>query len=71
MPTYDYRCCHCVRISQIVHAMSDSKPACPHCGGELQQLILSAPALHGDMSRGRERAIASLPECGKSCRCCP
>jgi hypothetical protein len=35
------------------------------------RLILSAPAIHGAMARGRDLAARSIPECGKGCRCCP
>jgi len=71
MPTYDYRCVPCNSTFQIVHSMSAAAPACPRCAGQMKRLILSAPAFHGGMARGRERAVGSLPECGKGCRCCP
>ena len=71
MPTYDYRCTRCDSNFQIVHSINAAVPDCPRCAGSMRRLILSAPALHGGMARGREQAVGSLPECGKGCRCCP
>ena len=71
MPRYDYRCTACQNEFEAVHAIDAAPPQCPACSGPAQRAFLSAPAVHGFMARGRQRASNSLPECGKGCRCCP
>ena len=71
MPTYDYLCNDCNDQFKAFHGMYDPKPKCGSCGGITTKLIVSAPAIHGAMARGRDLAIASLPQCGPGCRCCP
>jgi putative FmdB family regulatory protein len=74
MPTYDYACSVCDNHFEASHPLLGDKPACPLCGGETSRLILSAPAVHGQMAKGREAAVRSLdPERqrhGKDCPCC-
>ena len=60
MPTYDYQCQDCHAQFEARHAINDDSPACPTCGGRAEKVILSAPALHGRMARGRELAMRSL-----------
>lgn len=71
MATYDYECTRCGIRFEAVHAIDAHKPDCPACCGEVRQLILSAPAVHGRMARGRELAVRALapqhvhgPGCG-------
>ena len=71
MPMYDYRCSRCQGQFEALRAVTAAAPPCPHCGGSTERLILSAPAIHGAMARGRELAAKSLPACGEGCRCCP
>lgn len=71
MPTYDYRCTGCQNAFEAVHGVNAAPPSCPACGGAVRRIFVRAPAVHGFMARGRERATKSLPECGKGCRCCP
>lgn len=71
MPTYDYRCSECAAEFEACHGVAEPAPACRRCGGRCRRVLLVAPAVHGWMARGRERAARSLPECGKGCRCCP
>lgn len=71
MPTYDYACTACANAFEAFHAMNAPEPPCPRCGGRVRRLILAAPAMHGEAARGRERAVRSLPRCGKGCSCCP
>ena len=71
MPTYDYQCRECQAQFEAHHAMTAGPPACVACGGEARRIILSPPAVHGFLARGRDVAARSLPECGKGCRCCP
>lgn len=71
MPNYDYRCRSCRNTFEAVHMMSATPPPCPACGGAVGRIFVRAPAVHGFMARGRERASGSLPQCGKGCRCCP
>lgn len=71
MPCYDYRCDDCLEVFEVTHRMGDPAPECPVCGGRTAKVMLSAPAVHGIKSQGRDAAVRSLPECGKGCRCCP
>ncbi len=40
MPIYEYECCECGQVQEIMQKMSD-KPLskCPHCSGKVQKLI--------------------------------
>lgn len=60
MPTYDYRCRNCHRQFEARHPINENSPTCPACGGRAEKVILSAPAMHGHMARGRELAMRSL-----------
>lgn len=71
MPTYDYECLGCGAGFEAFHPIAAPAPPCPRCGGKVQRLLRKAPAVHGEMARGREQAMRSLPECGKGCSCCP
>ena len=45
MPLYEYQCKKCHSLTERIQKFSDPPlTACPHCGGELEQL-LSAPAV--------------------------
>lgn len=45
MPLYEYQCQKCHSLTERIQKFSDPPlAACPHCGGELEQLI-SAPAV--------------------------
>ncbi len=45
MPLYEYQCKSCHSLTERIQKFSDPPlTVCPHCGGELEQLI-SAPAL--------------------------
>lgn len=79
MPTYDYRCLRCETPFEASHAMSEPAPDCPNCGGRAEKTILTAPAMHGQMARGRELAMRSLQTSrtkagpnghGPGCSCC-
>lgn len=78
MPTYDYQCIHCGTQFETRHAIDARRPQCPVCGEDVRQLILSPPAAHGYMARGRELAMQSLqpkagqeqPRHGPRCSCC-
>lgn len=71
MPIYDFQCSVCRGQFEARRTLAADAPPCPRCGGTTLRKILSAPAIHGAMARGRERAAKSIPECGKGCRCCP
>lgn len=60
MPLYDYRCQDCHGQFEAQHPIEAHSPACPVCGGRAEKVILSAPAMHGHMSQGRELAMKSL-----------
>ena len=43
MPTYDYQCRSCERVTEVIHAMTAQGPAtCEHCGGELRRVLYPA-----------------------------
>jgi putative FmdB family regulatory protein len=45
LPLYEYQCKSCHSLTERIQKFSDPPLAiCPHCGGELEQLI-SAPAV--------------------------
>ena len=45
MPLYEYQCKKCHSLTERIQKFSDPLlTVCPHCGGELEQL-LSAPAV--------------------------
>ena len=45
MPLYEYQCKKCHSLTERIQKFSDLPlTTCPHCGGELEQL-LSAPAI--------------------------
>ncbi|MCU7846127.1 MAG: zinc ribbon domain-containing protein [Candidatus Thiodiazotropha sp. (ex Monitilora ramsayi)] len=71
MPYYDYQCQACHDRFEARQAIAAVAPPCPRCGGPAVRMILSAPAVHGTMARGRELAAKSIPVCGRGCRCCP
>ena len=60
MPTYDYRCKICRSETEVRHPVNEAAPRCPDCGGGMEKIILSAPAVHGYMAQGREQAMKSL-----------
>lgn len=71
MPIYDFRCKSCEQQREVRQPMSASPPLCANCGQEMELWFQSAPVVHGGAAIGREQAVRSLPQCGKSCRCCP
>jgi putative FmdB family regulatory protein len=71
MPTYDYRCTACAETFEVFLRLGAPNPQCRACGGETKKIVVSPPAVSGEMARGRDKAMRSLPECGKGCRCCP
>jgi putative FmdB family regulatory protein len=45
LPLYEYQCKKCHSLTERIQKFSDQPlTVCPHCGGELEQLI-SAPAI--------------------------
>jgi putative FmdB family regulatory protein len=45
LPLYEYQCKKCHSLTERIQKFSDAPlTVCPHCGGELEQL-LSAPAV--------------------------
>ena len=71
MPLYDFECFECHSMFERLQPAPAPEPSCPVCGGGTRRTYLSAPAIHGAATAGREQAMRSLPRCGKGCRCCP
>jgi putative FmdB family regulatory protein len=46
MPTYDYECLKCGKITEAFHKVSGPQlKACPHCKGKVKKLIGSGSGL--------------------------
>lgn len=44
MPTYDYECRKCRKVSEVVHGMTEKLKKCPLCGSRrVKRLITGAP----------------------------
>ncbi|MEZ5839707.1 MAG: zinc ribbon domain-containing protein [Hyphomicrobiales bacterium] len=73
MPTYDYRCTGCGEQHRLQHSMSADKPDCPACGGALEQIFITAPAIAGATSgtSAAEFASCGVPGGGCATGTCP
>ena len=60
MPVYDYLCTQCKLQFEVRHSINASNPDCLACGSTAEKVILYAPAMHGNMARGRDLAVRSL-----------
>ncbi|MGG7056425.1 FmdB family zinc ribbon protein [Nitrosomonas sp. ANs5] len=60
MPIYDYQCTPCKLQFEAHQSINSPAPDCPKCGSIAEKVILSAPAVHGNMARGRDLAMRSL-----------
>ncbi|MFZ0915080.1 MAG: FmdB family zinc ribbon protein [Candidatus Korobacteraceae bacterium] len=66
MPLYEYQCKKCHSLMERIQKFSDSPlTVCPHCGGELEQL-LSAPAVQFKGSGWYVTDYARKPSAGTS-----
>ena len=66
MPLYEYQCKKCHSLMERIQKFSDSPlTVCPHCGGELEQL-LSAAAVRFKGSGWYVTDYASKPSAGTS-----
>jgi putative FmdB family regulatory protein len=71
VPLYEYECKSCHSLIERIQKFSDPPmTVCPHCGGELEQ-VLSAPAVQFKGSGWyvtdyQRKAGSSQPESGKS-----
>jgi putative FmdB family regulatory protein len=52
MPLYDYRCQQCQSVSELLIMSSSTTAACPQCGSEAMEKLLSAP-----VPPGRSKAL--------------
>lgn len=68
MPLYEYQCKKCHSLTERIQKFSDSPlTVCPHCGGELEQL-LSAPAIQFKGSGWYVSDYAKKPSGGASAK---
>lgn len=49
MPIYDFHCQHCEHTFELLVGLSE-KPACPDCGSEEMEKLVSLPATPGKTS---------------------
>jgi putative FmdB family regulatory protein len=74
MPVYDFGCPACGTRFEARRKIAAPNPPCPACGAATEQIFLSAPAVHGQMARGREQAVRTLEPTrgghGPHCPCC-
>lgn len=68
MPIFDFQCQQCTEVFEVMCKSTDKAQPCPHCGSNQVKKLLSAPAIHGEMAKGRDVAMQSLTT-GKGCSC--
>ncbi|MDR0535970.1 MAG: zinc ribbon domain-containing protein [Puniceicoccales bacterium] len=68
MPIYEFECRECGKISEIL-AGGSRKPACPHCGGEKLEKLLSTFATSGGATEGGDSCCQGGTG-GGGHRCC-
>ncbi|EMI47426.1 FmdB family zinc ribbon protein [Rhodopirellula sp. SWK7] len=69
MPLYEYECDHCHETKEILVRNPDEKAACPDCGSEKIQRLLSVPAAPS-MGRSLPVSGGGMPESCAQPRCC-
>jgi putative FmdB family regulatory protein len=68
LPLYEYQCKKCHSLTERIQKFSDSPlTVCPHCGGELEQL-LSAPAIQFKGSGWYVSDYAKKPSAGSTAK---
>lgn len=67
MPLYEYRCADCNEAHELL-VRSDETPACPDCGSDRLQKLLSVCA--APATGGADPPPPSGP-CGSACGCFP
>ena len=70
MPIYEYVCEDCQDEFEVL-VRGNEKPACPECGGQHLEKLLSVPAAHTGgsssqlpISDGPRGGMCGLPQCG-------
>ncbi|MCD6425410.1 MAG: zinc ribbon domain-containing protein [Anaerolineales bacterium] len=63
MPIYEYQCPSCGEIFDKLMRFSeaDQVPVCPHCGEKETQKKITAGAVIGASSGGRNSSVSSAP----------
>ncbi|MEF3168080.1 MAG: zinc ribbon domain-containing protein [Deltaproteobacteria bacterium] len=80
MPIYEFRCRLCGKVSEHLLFSSDTSPACPSCGAEGMEKLMSRTSSASGVSEGRipgpkdtgccgERPV-SAPGCAGPGSCC-
>jgi len=66
MPIYDFRCKQCQKVSEVLVSSSTEwkTPACPNCGSQNLERLISAPGL---LKERHTKANATC--CGREERC--
>jgi putative FmdB family regulatory protein len=72
MPIYEYRCKSCEETFEQLMLSSRAKPACPHCGSNQAEKLLSTFAAHHGAPAGRACEAGPCPT-ASACQsgCCP
>ncbi len=70
MPIYEYDCQTCRKPVEVLLRTQSETPACPDCGGEKLERLMSVPASPA-IASGRSLPTAAAPgqDCGMP-RCC-
>ncbi|HSM59730.1 MAG TPA: zinc ribbon domain-containing protein [Longimicrobiales bacterium] len=59
MPIYEYRCRACeARFEEWVRKEGMTPAACPGCGSDELERMISSPSVHSDATREKGRAAA-------------
>ncbi len=74
MPTYDYQCRQCGRITEVIHSMLEDGPTtCAHCGGQLRRVWHPAGIIFkgSGFYRTDSRAASTGSESGQASKATP
>ena len=74
VPTYDYLCRQCGRITEVIHSMLEDGPTtCPHCGGQLRRVLHPAGIIFkgSGFYRTDSRAASAAGESGQGSKATP
>ena len=74
VPTYDYQCRQCGRITEVIHSMLEDGPTiCAHCGGQLRRVLHPTGIIFkgSGFYRNDSRAASTGGESGQGSKATP